>query len=679
MTVYSGPVFDMAVNQFGVIANHLEIPMDERDRILMPKRAITVSCPIHRDDGTVAVFEGYRVQHHLTLGPTKGGTRFAPSVDIGEVAALAIWMSWKCALVGLPYGGAKGGVNVDLSTISKRELEALSRRYMQEMIPFVGPHTDVMAPDMGTNEQVMAWFMDTYSMYQGRTVTEIVTGKPVSSGGTLGRREATGRGVAYLARRVLKELSINPGTATAVIQGFGNVGSYAALELHQYGLKVIAVSDHTGALHDPAGLDIPALMRHAGTHGSIAGFSNQLAFDPEQILTLPCDVLVPAAMERVIDAKVAENLKCRVLAEGANGPTTPDADLVLEKRQGEVFLIPDILCNSGGVVVSYFEWVQDLQQLFWEEEEVTRREYAILDRAFDTMVTAGQGGQDPASDRGDGDRRGEGPRRQEHARPVPVITGLDHVVVLTGDINAASAAYQTLFARAPAWQYSGDGADRVLFTLDNTTLELVAPSGEGANADRIRAVLAAQGEGLASICFRTSDIARMHRRLDRLTLKPDAHCRGRKPRRDLGRDAVMEAHARGNGGHARHPPVLPRTRQGAAAVGANHDRIDHGDGPCRGLDVGPRAGRRPLWRAARPRHGARSLAPGLGPADVLPLRRPHCRGHAPAGQGDGYVAGPAARPVLARLRHRRHPCAAGCRPASTSRKSAPAASRGRGS
>src|SRR5437764_575649 len=281
MTVYSGPVFDMAVNQFNVIANHLEIPMDERDRILMPKRAVTVSCPIHKDDGTVAVFEGYRVQHHLTLGPTKGGTRFAPTVDIGEVAALAIWMSWKCALAGLPYGGAKGGVNVDLSTISRRELEALSRRYMQEMIPFVGPHTDVMAPDMGTNEQVMAWFMDTYSMYQGRTVTEIVTGKPVSSGGTLGRREAMGR---------------------------------------------------------------------------------------------------------VIDAKVAENLKCRVLAEGANGPTTPDADLVLEKRQGEIFLIPDILCNSGGVVVSYFEWVQDLQQLFWEEEEVTRREYAILDRAFDHMV-----------------------------------------------------------------------------------------------------------------------------------------------------------------------------------------------------------------------------------------------------------------------------------------------------
>jgi glutamate dehydrogenase (NAD(P)+) len=386
MTVYSGPVFEMAVNQFNVIANHLEIPMDERDRILMPKRAVTVSCPIHRDDGTVAVFEGYRVQHHLTMGPTKGGTRFAPTVDIGEVGALAIWMSWKCALAGLPYGGAKGGVNVDLSKLSKRELESLSRRYMQEMIPFVGPHTDVMAPDMGTNEQVMAWFMDTYSMYQGQTVTEIVTGKPVANGGTLGRREATGRGVAHLSKRVMKELNITPNQATAVVQGFGNVGSYAALELHHYGLKITGISDHTGALYDANGLDIPALMRHTSAHGSIAGFSNQLAFDPADVLTLPCTVLVPAALERVIDAKVAENLKCRILAEGANGPTTPDADLVLDKRRDEVFVIPDILCNSGGVVVSYFEWVQDLQQLFWEEEEVMRREYKLLDRAFDQML-----------------------------------------------------------------------------------------------------------------------------------------------------------------------------------------------------------------------------------------------------------------------------------------------------
>jgi len=386
-SLFTGPVFQMARDQLTVIADHLGIAEDERDWLLYPKRAIVVTCPVRMEDNRTQVFIGYRVQHHLALGPAKGGTRFAPNVDISEIAALAIWMSWKCALADLPFGGGKGGVAVDPRALKPKELENLSRRYMQEMIPFVGPHIDVMAPDMGTNEQVMAWFMDTYSMYQGRTVTEIVTGKPVASGGTLGRLEATGRGVAHLARRVMRERAIELNNGTAVIQGFGNVGSYAALGLHQAGLKVIAVSDATGALHDAAGLDIPALMRHAGEHGSIAGFSNELAFDPAQILTLPCDVLVPAAMERVIDANIAENLKCRVLAEGANGPTTPDADLVLEKRQDEIFLIPDILCNSGGVVVSYFEWVQDLQQLFWEEEEVTRREYQILDRAFDQMVT----------------------------------------------------------------------------------------------------------------------------------------------------------------------------------------------------------------------------------------------------------------------------------------------------
>ena len=385
MTVYSGPVFDMAVKQFDVIADHLSIPEDMRPRLLMPKRAITVSCPIHRDDGTTAVFEGYRVQHHLTLGPTKGGTRFAASVDLGEVAALAVWMSWKCALVGLPYGGAKGGIGVDPTKLSRRELEALSRRYMQEMIPFVGPHTDVMAPDMGTNEQVMAWFMDTYSMYQGRTVTEIVTGKPVRAGGTLGRREATGRGVAYLVRRVMDDRKIEPRRATAVVQGFGNVGSIAALELHNMGIKVIAVSDHTGAIHRAQGIDIPKLVDHVTANGSLTGYSNELAMDPGELLTLPSDIVVPAAMERVINADVASRLRCRIIAEGANGPTTPDADLILAKRQEEIFLIPDILCNSGGVVVSYFEWVQDLQQLFWEEEEVQRREYEILGRAYDQM------------------------------------------------------------------------------------------------------------------------------------------------------------------------------------------------------------------------------------------------------------------------------------------------------
>lgn len=386
MTIYSGPVFDMAAKQFGVIADYLDIPIDQRDRLLLPKRAVTVACPIRRDDGTIAVFEGYRVQHHLTLGPTKGGTRFADNVDLGEVAALAVWMSWKCAVTGLPYGGAKGGIRVNTKTLSRRELEVLSRRYMQELIPFVGPHIDVMAPDMGTDEQVMAWFMDTYSMHQGRTVTEIVTGKPVTAGGTLGRREATGRGVAHLARRVMKDLSIAEAGATAVVQGFGNVGSIAALELYNAGVKVTAVSDHTGALHRKAGLDVPSLIAHAAQRGSIAGYSNELAYDPDDILTTPCDVLVPAAVEQVIDARVADNLRCRVLAEAANGPTTPDADLVLQRRQNEVFVIPDIICNAGGVVVSYFEWVQDLAQLFWGEDEVVRRQYQILDQAFTTMV-----------------------------------------------------------------------------------------------------------------------------------------------------------------------------------------------------------------------------------------------------------------------------------------------------
>ena len=386
MTIYSGPVFDMAAQQFSVIADYLDIPIDQRDRLLMPKRALTISCPIRRDDGSIAVFEGYRVQHHLTLGPTKGGTRFAANVDLGEVAALAVWMSWKCAVTGLPYGGAKGGIAVDTTKLSRRELEVLSRRYMQEMIPFIGPHIDVMAPDMGTDEQVMAWFMDTYSMHQGRTVTEIVTGKPVSSGGTLGRKEATGRGVAHLARRVMKDRRINESGATAVVQGFGNVGSIAALELHNAGVKVIAVSDHTTALHRAHGLDIPTLIEHTHQHGSLAGFSNELACDPNEILTMSCDVLVPAAVERVIDAGVADHLRCRVLAEAANGPTTPDADLILQRRQDEIFVIPDIICNAGGVVVSYFEWVQDLQQFFWDENEVVRREYQILDGAFDRMV-----------------------------------------------------------------------------------------------------------------------------------------------------------------------------------------------------------------------------------------------------------------------------------------------------
>ena len=384
MTVYAGPVFEMAARQFETIADHIEIPQDERARLLYPKRAVMVACPIHRDDGSVAVFHGFRVQHHLTLGPTKGGTRFAASVDLGEVGALAIWMSWKCALAGLPYGGAKGGITVDPASLSRRELEGLSRRYMQEMIPFVGPHTDVMAPDMGTNEQVMAWFMDTYSMYQGRTVTEIVTGKPVASGGTVGRREATGRGVVHLAMRAAERAGVKTPGATAIVQGFGNVGSVAAQELALRGVRVIGVSDHTACYFDSRGLDVAALLQHMDQHRVLAGFSNELAHDPATLLTQPCDILVPAAMERVIDAGIAARLQCRVLAEGANGPTTPDADDILAQR--DIVVIPDILCNAGGVIVSYFEWVQDLQQFFWEEDEVNQKLRTVLDRAYDKVA-----------------------------------------------------------------------------------------------------------------------------------------------------------------------------------------------------------------------------------------------------------------------------------------------------
>jgi len=385
-SIYTGPVFEMARNQFTHVADYLEIPETKRDRLLYPKRAVAISCPINLDNGETAVFQGYRVQHHLTLGPTKGGTRFAPSVDIGEVSALAIWMSWKCALAGLPYGGAKGGITVDTHALSLRELENLSRRYMQEMIPFVGPHVDVMAPDMGTNEQVMAWFMDTYSMYQGRTVNEIVTGKPVSSGGTEGRREATGLGVAHLIARAMERLQLSPINATAIIQGFGNVGSYAALELAQQGVKIIGVSDHTACYFDPKGLDVNGLIEYAGRHGALKGYSREALLDPDQLLVQPCDILVPAAIERVIDAEVATKLKCRILAEAANGPTTPEADVVLDQRRNEIFVIPDILCNSGGVIVSYFEWVQDLQQLFWRRTEVISRLKGLLDDAFGRVM-----------------------------------------------------------------------------------------------------------------------------------------------------------------------------------------------------------------------------------------------------------------------------------------------------
>jgi glutamate dehydrogenase (NAD(P)+) len=385
--IYTDHTFQMACDQFDLIADYLNIPANLRGRLLYPKRSVSVAVPVRMDDGRTELFHGYRVQHHLSIGPTKGGTRFAPSVTIGEVAALAMWMSWKCALAGLPYGGAKGGVNVDPRKLSAGELERLSRRYMQEMIPFIGPHTDIMGPDMGTNEQVMAWFMDTYSAYRGISVPEIVTGKPVSVGGTAGRRESAGRGVVYLIERAANVMKMKLSGGKAVIQGFGNVGAVAAQGLaYKNGMKVIAVSDIDGAYHNEHGIDIDEAEKYVRKHRSLKGFRGAEPMSAEEMLILPCDVLVPAAISQVIHGGNAGKLKCRILAEAANGPTTVDADKILFERWSEIFVIPDILCNAGGVIVSYFEWIQSLQSLFWNETEVVDRLFRVLETSFSAVI-----------------------------------------------------------------------------------------------------------------------------------------------------------------------------------------------------------------------------------------------------------------------------------------------------
>ncbi|HVV00913.1 MAG TPA: Glu/Leu/Phe/Val dehydrogenase [Verrucomicrobiae bacterium] len=381
MDIYDHPTFQMACKQFQLVADRLEIPETERGRILYPKRALIASLPIHCDDGSTRVFAGYRVQHHLTLGPTKGGLRYHPDVSLGEVAALAMWMSWKCALTGLPYGGAKGGIACDPTVLSSAEIERLTRRYTQEMIPFIGPQVDVMAPDLGTNEQTMAWIMDTYSVHAGYTVPSVVTGKPVNLGGSQGRREATGRGVGYLVNRACDAIGLGMDQATAVIQGFGNVGSVAALSLARYGVKVIAISDVKGGIYSKKGLNLWDLEKHVAEHKTVVGFPEAEPISNDEMLLLPCDILVPAALERQITEKNAGKIKCRILAEAANGPTTPEADEILNQRP-EIFLIPDVLCNAGGVVVSYFEWVQDLQSFFWTETEVMDKLFRILENAF---------------------------------------------------------------------------------------------------------------------------------------------------------------------------------------------------------------------------------------------------------------------------------------------------------
>jgi glutamate dehydrogenase (NAD(P)+) len=375
----------MALRQLRSVAEHIDLDAGVLERLSQPKRALVVSVPIRMDDGRTEGFLGFRVQHSLTSGPAKGGLRYHPAVDLGEVAALAMWMSWKCGIMALPFGGAKGGIACDPAALSRNEKERLTRRYTEEVQNIIGPRQDVMAPDMGTDEQTMAWIMDTYSTKVGYACPEIVTGKPVELGGCIGRREATGRGVVYCVMEALKELDIPAENATAVVQGFGNVGSIAALELYQRGVKILAISDRYGAIRNDNGIDVPALTKHM--YGSPAGLTQRLQdfpeaepFDPEELLTLPCTVLVPAALERVIHGGNADKLQCRILAEGANGPTTPDADNIL--ADGDVFVIPDVLCNAGGVTVSYFEWVQDIQQLMWSEDQVNHKLRELMLRSF---------------------------------------------------------------------------------------------------------------------------------------------------------------------------------------------------------------------------------------------------------------------------------------------------------
>ena len=371
---------EMAVQQFEIAAERLNLDKNVAGRLKRPDRALIVSIPTRMDDGSVHVFTGYRVQHNDVLGPFKGGVRYHPEVNLGEVSALAMWMTWKCSLVGLPLGGGKGGISCDPAKLSRNELQAMTRRYTAEILNFIGPEVDIPAPDMGTDEQVMAWIMDTYSQHKGHAVPEIVTGKPVDIGGTLGRKEATGRGLVYTIREAAQHLGIDLSKCTAAIQGFGNVGSVAAKELAIQGVKVIGISDRTGGIYNPGGISVDDALDHIERHQTLEGFTEGEQVTNADLLELPCDILVPAALGMQITEANAARLKCRILAEGANGPTTLPADAIL--REKGVFVLPDILANAGGVIVSYFEWVQDLQNFFWTEDEVNQKLRQILARAF---------------------------------------------------------------------------------------------------------------------------------------------------------------------------------------------------------------------------------------------------------------------------------------------------------
>ncbi|MBL9210559.1 MAG: Glu/Leu/Phe/Val dehydrogenase [Opitutaceae bacterium] len=383
-SLYDSEVFRMACRQFDQAADAINLPDTIRDRTKYPRRCLAVALSVRRRDGSVTVFEGYRVQHNLSTGPSKGGIRFHQDVTLGEVAALAMWMSWKCSLVGLPYGGAKGGVIVNPNELTPEELEHLSRRYMQEMVNFVGPHTDVPAPDVGTNEKIMGWMMDTYSNHVGHLVPAVVTGKPISLGGSQGRREATGAGVAYLVKKYLADLKVPLSKTTVAIQGFGNVGSETAVALAASGAKIIAISDYTGGIYNPKGIDLKKALTYVQYQKVLRDFDGGEPISNEALLELKCTVLIPAALERQITEQNAGRLKCRLVAEAANGPTTNEADRIIEAR-GDIELIPDILCNSGGVIVSYFEWLQNLSSFYWDRDEVMTKLHGILDKAKDAV------------------------------------------------------------------------------------------------------------------------------------------------------------------------------------------------------------------------------------------------------------------------------------------------------
>jgi glutamate dehydrogenase (NAD(P)+) len=379
-----GSIFNAMLQEFDGAARLLGLDPGIWKILTSPKRQITVSCPIQMDNGEIEVFTGYRVQYNITLGPAKGGIRYHPDVSLDEVTALAAWMTWKCAVAHVPFGGGKGGVICDPTRMSRRELEALTRRYVAEIIDAIGPEKDVPAPDVNTNDQIMAWVMDTYSMHVGHTSTAVVTGKPVEMGGSLGRREATGRGVMIVTREAAQHLGFDIKGATVAVQGFGNVGSVSADLLAGLGAKIVAVTDWKGGVHNPDGLDVAKMLDFARQHKTIDGFPGGESIENEQLFALEVDVLVPAALENQITMENAPAIKARIVAEGANGPTTPEAHRHLHERG--VFVIPDILANAGGVTTSYFEWVQDRHGYFWTEPEVNQRLETMMREAFRAVL-----------------------------------------------------------------------------------------------------------------------------------------------------------------------------------------------------------------------------------------------------------------------------------------------------